>query len=122
MSIQVTMHPGAYLRVVGTGTASLPDLIALLDRIAEATRSQGQRRVLLDLLEVEPQLSFTDHLTAGAHAAQALSHVERVASVVPIRFRTGSSEKAAQKSGLDLRTFTEMAEAMRWIDEDGGRA
>jgi len=44
-----------------------------------------------------------------------LSRLEQVATVVAAANRKGTSEKAAQKLGLRLRTFTDLGEAIDWI-------
>jgi hypothetical protein len=41
-----------------------------------------------------------------------------MATVVPVALRTGNSERAAQKSGLKLRTFTDIGEARAWLREE----
>ena len=61
----------------------------------------GARRALLNLLGVEVDFP--------------LRGLERVASVVPPDKLTGLGERAAQKMGLRLRTFTNLAEGMEWI-------
>lgn len=71
--------------------------------------------VLIDLLAVQPHLSFTEHLRLGEHIASVFSHLERVATVVPLEERKGSSEKAAQKAGLMLKTFVELEAADDWL-------
>ncbi len=70
------------------------------------------------MLSTVPELSFTEHLQLGAHAAARLAGMEKVASVVDIRFRTGTSEKAAQKAGVTLRTFTDLHAAEGWLLTD----
>lgn len=116
MPFTIAIHQdGQYLLIVGSGTAQLCDLMAVADVAARVARTRNARFVMVDLLEVEPTLSFTDHLQLGAHFAAALAGLERVASVVAPRFRTGTSEKAAQKAGVNLRTFTDRAEADRWL-------
>jgi hypothetical protein len=42
-------------------------------------------------------------------------HLERLASVVPANQITHTSEKVALKQGLQLRVFTSMTEAIRWL-------
>jgi hypothetical protein len=106
-----------YLQVDGSGTADLSELCAYMDFVAALAHRTGQARALMNLLGVDIALSFTDHLQLGTHAADRLKQLDRVASVVPERYRTGSSEKAAQKSGLHLRTFTSLEEAVAWIGE-----
>lgn len=108
-------HGGPYLLVVGSGTAQLCDLMAVADVAARVAHMKQSRLVMVDLLGVEPTLSFTEHLQLGAHFAAALARIDRVASVVALRFRSGTSEKAAQKAGVNLRTFTDLSEADRWL-------
>ncbi|HEY8358737.1 MAG TPA: hypothetical protein VIL30_14865 [Ramlibacter sp.] len=115
----ITVHPDqALLLVEASGTATLAELCAYMDFVAALARSRRARQAVLNLLAVDIQFSFTDHLTLGAHAAQALHELERVASVVNGKYRSGTSEKAAQKSGLRLRTFTDLAEGLAWVAGD----
>jgi hypothetical protein len=107
-----------YLLVKASGPANLAELCACIDFAAGLAQRTNQHRALLDLLQVEIALSFTEHLQLGSHAADKLRQLERVASVVPERFRTGSSEKAARKSGLHLRTFTALEEGVAWLQAD----
>jgi hypothetical protein len=107
-----------YLAVEARGPATLAELCAYVDFAAALAHRTHRSRALLDLLQVEISLSFTEHLQLGSHAAERLKPLERVASVVPARYRTGSSEKAAQKNGLNLRTFTSLEEALAWLQAD----
>ena len=115
-SLTLTLqHEPGRLMVQAHGTATFADLCGLADLVGTVCAKQGLRRAAMDLLDVEIALSFTDHLQLGAHAAQALAHLDRAASIVPQRYRTGTSEKAAQKAGLQLRTFTQLDEALAWL-------
>lgn len=87
------------------------------DFVRATCKSHGHARALLDLTAVHIELTFTDHLALGSHAANQLRGMTRVASVVDARLRVGTSEKAAQKMGLTLRTFTDRDEAVRWLAE-----
>jgi hypothetical protein len=107
-----------YVLVEASGPANLAELCACMDFAAALAHRTNSSRALLNLLHVEIALSFTEHLQLGAHAAERLKALERVASVVPARYRTGSSEKAAQKSGLHLRTFTSLEEGLAWLASD----
>ena len=118
MRFTATVHHGPdYLLVEGAGPALLTDLCGFMDLVATVSHKGGYRRAVLDLLGVEIALTFTEHLQLGAHAADRLSNLERVASVVSVQNRKGTSEKAAQKFGLRLRTFTSLAEGLQWIRE-----
>ena len=117
MSFSVTVsHGPEFVTVEGSGFASLGDLCGLFDLVRVTSERHGHTRALLDLRRVEIRFSFTDHLALGSHAAGALHGMGCVASVVDPRFRVGTSEKAAQKMGLQFRTFTDLAEAVRWLD------
>ena len=100
-----------------SGKASFVDLCGMAALVGVATTRGSERRAVLDVLDLDVELAFTDHLQLGSFVAERLQHLERVASVVPERFRTGTSEKAAQKGGLLLRTFTDREAAMRWLQE-----
>jgi hypothetical protein len=111
-------HDPEYLLVKGAGPALLTDLCGYMDLVATVAAKAGYRRAVLDLLDVEIALTFTEHLHLGAHAADRLRDLDRVASIVSAQNRKGTSEKAAQKFGLRLRTFTSLAEGLQWIGEE----
>jgi hypothetical protein len=108
-------HRADILVVEAAGPASLGDLCGLFDFVRVTAEKNGHRRALLDLRAVENDLRFTDHLALGAHAADELQNMERVASVVDPKYRVGTSEKAAQKMGLRFRTFVDLDEARTWV-------
>jgi hypothetical protein len=105
------------LAVKGRGTAALADLKGFADLIATICREEQRQLVLVDLLDVSQSLTFTEHLQLGVYIAERLGFLTRMATVVPAQARSGNSERAAQKSGLKLRTFTSMGEARTWLDE-----
>lgn len=111
-----------FTSVTITGPASLDDFVGLMTTIGEQTRRQGDSRVLVDLLGVEGDLKFTDHFQLGSQAAQLLRHLDRMASVVPADKITRTSEKVALKQGFQLRVFTSVEEATRWLCESRQQA
>jgi hypothetical protein len=116
MPFRLTVHHAAtHLRIEASGPAGLADLCGTIDLASGIAARLEYRLAVLDLLRVEIELGFTDHLQLGTYAAERLRDLERVSSVVPQRYRTGTSEKAAQKSGLHLRTFTDLDEATQWV-------
>jgi hypothetical protein len=117
MHFTATVHhqPGLLL-VVGAGPALLTDLCGFMDLVGTVATRSGYHRALMNLVNVQIALSFTEHLHLGAHAADRLRSLERVASVVSLQNRKGTSEKAAQKSGLQLRTFTSLEDGMAWVN------
>jgi hypothetical protein len=115
-TVRVT-HGLPYLLVQVQGPVALADLCAVADLAATVARMTGQRRALIDMLDMQLSMSFTDHLQLGTYVAAALQGLERVASVVSPAHRSGASEKAAQKSGLAVRAFTDLQEASGWVLE-----
>jgi hypothetical protein len=113
-SVTVAYHP-RWLLLVASGPATLADLCGLASLGATVCSRGALGRVLVDLRQAQPQLSFTDHLQLGSHFAEAFRDVAKVATVVAPKDRVGTSEKAAQKSGLRLRTFMDVAEAEDWL-------
>lgn len=99
------------------GAATLVDLQGVADLLATVCREGQCQFVLLDLLDVSQALAFTEHLQLGVYVAEKLMFLTRMATVVSPQARSGNSERAAQKSGLRLRTFTDMAEARAWLRE-----
>lgn len=120
MAFSITVHHGPeFLVVEGAGPALLGDMCGFMDLVAETAAKHGHRRVLMNLLAVEIDFGFTDHMALGAHAASELAGMERVASVVAAKYRVGTSERAAQKMGLALKTFTSLDEGLTWLREEG---
>jgi hypothetical protein len=124
MSLAVTVQREAddLLIVSGQGRAALADLKGFADLIATICAEEHRQRALVNLLDVEQDLAFTDHLQLGVHIAEKLAFLRKMATVVPAKYRSGNSERAAQKSGLKLRTFLSLTEARDWLDEDAGPA
>ena len=119
MSLQVSVErEGTVLLVKGQGHAGLSDLKGFADMIATICRDEHLDRVLVDLLHVAQELTFTEHLQLGVYIADSLRFVSRMATVVPAQARSGNSERAAQKSGLQIRTFTDLGEAREWIAQE----
>jgi hypothetical protein len=116
VAFTVTLHHGrSYLLAEASGPCGIAELSGSADLMRTVAHRLGYRRVLADLRQTQPTLSFTEHLQLGSHIAAALGDLERVATVVQQQDRVGTSEKAAQKSGLRFRTFTDLAEAQAWI-------
>jgi hypothetical protein len=117
MALAVTVQrEGGLLVVAGQGRASLADLKGFADLIATICTEEQRTRVLVNLLDVEQDLAFTDHIQLGVYIAEKLGWLQKMATVVPERLRSGNSERAAQKSGLRLRTFVSLREAREWLD------
>ncbi|MFC5499822.1 STAS/SEC14 domain-containing protein [Caenimonas terrae] len=113
-STQLTRFPG-YVRVQAAGPNSIGDCVELISMIARETVYWSDRRVVVDLRQVDGELTPTEQIFIGELVAQDLAHLERVASVVPPRSLTRNSERAAQELGSQLRVFDDESQALAWI-------
>ncbi|MDB5941863.1 MAG: hypothetical protein JWQ13_1429 [Ramlibacter sp.] len=114
---RITRHPG-YVQVQVAGPTSIRDFVELVSTVGQETVFWSDRKVLVDLRQVEGELTPTEQIFLGELVAQDLSHIQRMASVVPPRQLTRNSEKAAQQLGSQLRVFDNEAEAIAWIKSD----
>jgi hypothetical protein len=76
------------------------------------------RRLLINLLDVVGTLGPQEHRALGMLAVRYLSHLEKVASLVPEDKITRVSEAAAQAQGMQLRVFTNFTQAVAWLVEE----
>lgn len=102
-----------------SGPATLDDFVKLIEGMAAESRRLGDRRMLVDQLEITTTLKFTDHFRIGEEVARHMQHLEKMASVVPPERITHTSEKVALQQGMPLRVFTSMTDAIRWLGEGG---
>ena len=116
MALRFTLHDNPhYLHCETAGPATLADMRAGTDFARALAADRGLRRILVDMRDVQHSLTFSEHLQLGTYAAEAYSAMERVASVVRRETLVGVTAKAAQKLGLQLRTFDDFDEASAWL-------
>lgn len=104
-------HKGTYLLVVASGSAELPELFALADFAARVAVMRNIKRVLVDLLAVQRDLSPAEQSRLIGHLASAFSGLERVASV---------HQKSHEFPGLPVRTFLTLGAASEWLLDCAG--
>lgn len=114
---QLTRLAG-YVRVQVAGPASIREFVELVSTIGQETVYWSDRRVVVDLRQVEGALTPTEQIFLGELVAQDLTHIERMASIVPPDRLTRNSERAAQQLGSQLRVFDDEAQALAWIGAD----
>ena len=108
-------HKDGYSAVRVQGEPSLGQFLSFVHLIGVETAGWPVRRVLFDLRGVQTLTAFTEHYAIGDEAARQLSHMHRVASLVEPHRITRASEKTAQRSGMNLKIFTDEAEAVAWL-------
>lgn len=109
----ITRPPGLVQVHVG-GPTSIRDFVELVSAVGEETVYWSDRRVVIDLRDVVGTLTTDEQIFLGELVAQNLSHLERLASIVPPAQVTRNSERAAQELGTQLRVFDNEAEAVAW--------
>lgn len=117
LTTQVTRLPG-YVRVQVAGPASIREFVELIATIGQETVYWSDRRVVVDLRQIDGELTPTEQIFIGELVAQDLAHIERMASIVPPVRLTRNSERAAQELGSQLRVFDDEDEALAWITAD----
>ena len=98
-----------------TSLAFLENAVPVLREIVERTREHGDRRLLINLIDVVGTFGPEEQRELGILAHRALSHLEKVASLVPPDKITRVSEAEAQAQGLQLRVFTQLSDAIEWL-------
>lgn len=106
------------LRLEASGAVDLDALLSTITSMAQPTREHGDRRVLVNLLQVEGELNTAGHMLLGQYVVQHWSHLEKLASVVPVDRITRVTEKVAQAQGVALRVFDSEAAALDWLFAD----
>ena len=107
-------HP-THLKATLKGSPSIGEFLVGLQQIGFESAKGEFDLVLLDLRQVEPVYSFTDQLRMGQEVARCMTHLRKLASVVPPDRITRVSEQSAKHSGATVRIFTVEAEALDWL-------
>ena len=108
-------HGPAYAVAEITALAFVEAAEPVLRGIAEKTRKHGDRRLLVNLMDVVGTFNPQEQHRIGLLAFQHLSHLEKVASLVPPDKVTRVSEEAARAQGMELRVFTNLGDAVDWL-------
>lgn len=98
-----------------TGTIDLAALLALIEKLGDLTQSEGDSRVLLNMLGMPGEVPLAAQIQVGEHLARHWSHLLRVASVVPAERLTRTSEKIVRAQGLAFRVFDDLEQAHAWL-------
>jgi len=108
-------HGPSFAVVEVTSLAFIENAEPAVREIAERTRENQDRRLLINLIDVVGTFGPEQHHEIGLLAYRYLSHLEKVASLVAPDKITRVSEAAAQAQGLQLRVFTEISDAIEWL-------
>ena len=118
-SLAYEPHP-THLKATLRGSPTANEFLDALQQVGfESARGEFDL-VLLDLREVVPVYSFTDQLRMGQEVARCMTHLRKLASVVPADRITRVSEKSAKHAGATVRIFTVESQALEWLLEGQG--
>ena len=116
MTATVHYTPGpAYAVAAVSSLAFIEESLGVLEEISRHTRASGARRLLINLLDVVGTFGAEEQQAIGLLAYRYLSHLEKVASLVPPEKLTRVSEAAARAQGMELRVFTRLPDALDWL-------
>ena len=113
-SVHYTRGP-AFAVVEITSLAFLENAEPALQQIARHTREHGDRRLLINLVDVVGTFGPEQQHAIGLLACRYLSHLDKVASLVAPDKLTRVSENAARAQGMALRVFTTFTDAVDWL-------
>lgn len=110
-------HGPKFSVVEVTSLAFLENAEPVLLEMAERTRQYGDRRLMINLMDVVGTFGPEQQREIGLLAFRHLAHLEKVASLVPPDKLTRVSEAAARAQGMELRVFTSLTDAIGWLVE-----
>jgi hypothetical protein len=119
MSFDVAVaRTSRYVRVTVTGVPGIDELLSMIHLLGVESETWQDDRVLVDLRGVATEFSRQEQFRLGEETAASLSHMEKIASVVPAERVTRVSEKTAKRMGANLCVFDDEAAAIRWLAQE----
>ena len=100
----IVTREAAWVRVCVVGTPTIDQLLSAVHLLGVRSEAWPQRAMLVDLREVATPFEPAEQYRLGEETAASLSHMSRIASVVPPERVTRISQKAARPS-LSERSF-----------------
>jgi hypothetical protein len=107
-----------YVRVALTGSPSIGQMLSMIHLLGVESETWEQTATLVDLRGVSTDFSQQEQFRIGEEAASSLSHMDRIASVVPQARITRISERAARRNGTNVCVFGDEAQAVAWLLSD----
>ena len=107
----------AHLDVEVTGQLDLAQLLNTIDKLGALTQEHGDKRLLLDMTDLEGDAHVAGKMQVGEQIARCLPHLAGIASVVPADKITRASENVARSQGVRMKVFSSRDEAIAWLRE-----
>ena len=105
----------AFVRVTVSGSPDFTQLLSMIHLLGVESETWHEPSVLVDLRGVSTPFSFAEQFRIGEEAAASLSHMEKIASLVPADRVTRVSEKAARRNSTNVRVFDDERRAIAWL-------
>ena len=112
VAIDLELH---FVRITVSGQLAIEELLSMIHLLGVESETWNEDRVLVDLRSVQTVFTLLDHYRIGEEAAASLSHMGKIASLVPPERVTRMSEKAARRSGTNVRVFDDERAAVAWL-------
>jgi hypothetical protein len=106
-----------FVRVTVSGSPSIDEVLSMIHLLGVESETWEEDRVMVDLRGVATPFTRIEQFRIGEEAAASLSHMDKIASVVPAERVTRVSEKAARRNGTNVRVFDEETAAIEWLNE-----
>jgi hypothetical protein len=110
-----TRHAASLIEVAVTGSPHIDQLISALHVLGIELETSSGAALLLDLTDLLSVFRPEELVRVGHEIACSFAHVHRLALLVPRHRVTGLSERAAQRSGMDMRVFSALHLAHDWL-------
>ena len=121
MTYRLSLHSHPkYLHASVTGTHTPENVARFLREVHEACMAQGLGCVLVEVNFTGPSLatgSIYDVVSRQAPQAKVLRRVAYVDATPRQHEKKKFAETVALNRGVNVRLFTEVAEARRWLEE-----
>jgi hypothetical protein len=118
MNFDVAIDRGrTFVRVTITGQPEIGELLSMIHLLGVESETWKDDRVLVDLRRVDTPFTRHEQFRIGEEAAASLSHMEKIASVVPRERITRVSEKTARRMGANVHVFDNEFAALAWLHE-----
>ena len=112
VAIDLELH---FVRITVSGQLAIEELLSMIHLLGVESETWNEDRVLVDLRSVQTVFTLLDHYRIGEEAAASLSHMGKIASLVTPERVTRMSEKAARRSGTNVRVFDDERAAVAWL-------
>lgn len=120
-----TIEHDDHMSLIATGDYSLVRAINLCKMSIDVCLQYNKKKVLVDITHVIGNVPFFDRFQYAEALAQykakhALSEVSKIALVglEPVIDKNRFGETVAVNRGVNIKVFTELGEALAWINED----